>query len=524
VSGIKINRALVSVSNKEGLVGLGQRLQKLGIGIISTGNTHKKLVEAGVDAEYISDVTGFPEILGGRVKTLHPRIHAGLLADRGVSDHMQELKKLEIEPIDLVICNLYPFAETIRGGDVDIETAVENIDIGGPTMIRAAAKNHSGVVVVVSPEDYAKVLDELEANGCVVSLQTSRKLAAKAFAHTAAYDALIADYFAHQVEENADGFPQEMNLTFAKVSELRYGENPHQKAAFYQQIESREQGMSLTSAEQLHGKPLSFNNINDAGAALEMVKEFTEPTVVAVKHTNPCGIGSGRDLLVAYDKAYESDPVSIFGGIIGVNRTLTEDIARKINELFIEIVIAPEFTPGALAVLRQKEGIRLLRIPGLSEANGIEPGLDMKRVRGGVLVQDLDRQVLEQSALKVVTGVQPDDETMSELKFAWKVVKHVKSNAIVLSKNHGTIGIGAGQMNRVLAAEIAVNWAKEKAAGAVLASDAFFPFPDVVELAARAGVRAIIQPGGSIRDQESIDAANDAGITMVFTGMRHFKH
>jgi phosphoribosylaminoimidazolecarboxamide formyltransferase / IMP cyclohydrolase len=512
---VAIKRALVSVSNKEGIVEFVQALTELGVEVISTGGTKRQLQEAGVPVIGISDVTGFPEILDGRVKTLHPNIHGGLLAMRDVETHQQQLEEHNITPIDLVVVNLYPFKETIAKPDVTFEDAIENIDIGGPTMLRSAAKNHKFVTVVVDPSDYATVVEQVKETN-EVSEETRRKLAAKVFRHTAAYDSLISEYLTEQVGEE---FPESYTVTYEKVQDLRYGENPHQNAAFYKKPLG-DTG-SIAAAKQINGKELSYNNIQDANAALDIVKEFREPAVVAVKHMNPCGVGTSETIEEAYQKAYEADPVSIFGGIVAANREIDRETALKMKEIFLEIIIAPSFNEEALEVLTQKKNLRLLTLP-IDEKD--TPEKRLTAVHGGVLVQDEDRYTLEDAEVTVPTERKPTDEEWAALKLAWKVVKHVKSNAIVLTKNDRTVGVGAGQMNRVGAAGIAIEQAGEEANGAVMGSDAFFPMNDTVEAAGKAGVTAIIQPGGSIRDQESVDKANELGIAMVFTGVRHFKH
>jgi phosphoribosylaminoimidazolecarboxamide formyltransferase/IMP cyclohydrolase len=515
---VSVKKALISVSDKTGLIPFARRLAAAGVEIISTGGTAAMLQEAGIPVIGISEVTGFPEIMDGRVKTLHPNIHGGLLAVRDNETHQRQMKELHIEPIDLVVVNLYPFKQTIAKPDVTFAEAIENIDIGGPSMLRSAAKNHRYVTVVVDAADYEAVAAEIEANGDT-DLETRRRLAAKAFRHTAAYDALISRYLSEQVGEL---MPESYTVTFEKAQDLRYGENPHQRAAFYR--EPLAKGAGLATGEQLHGKELSYNNINDADAALAIVREFDEPAVVAVKHSNPCGVGIGRTVYQAYQKAYEADPVSIFGGIVAANRTIDKETALAMKEIFLEIILAPDFTEEALAVLKEKKNLRLLRIPMDGGESAATTSFRIASVAGGALIQDYDVKQLAESELRVVTERQPSEEELAQLKFAWKVVKHVKSNAIVLAKDNMTIGVGAGQMNRVGAAEIAIKQAGEKARGSVLASDAFFPMPDTVEAAARAGVTAIIQPGGSVRDQDSIDACNRYGITMIFTGTRHFKH
>jgi phosphoribosylaminoimidazolecarboxamide formyltransferase/IMP cyclohydrolase len=508
-------RALVSVSNKEGIVEFVQGLIEQGVEVISTGGTKKLLQEQGLNVIGISDVTGFPEIMDGRVKTLHPNIHGGLLAVRDNETHMAQANELGIQPIDFVVVNLYPFKETVSKPDVTFEDAIENIDIGGPTMIRSAAKNHEYVTVLVDPADYGAVLTELKENG-EVSKGLKQKLAAKVFRHTAAYDALISEYLTKQVGEES---PESITVTFEKKQDLRYGENPHQKATFYKSAFAT--ASSIAYAEQFHGKELSYNNINDADAALSIVKEFTEPAVVAVKHMNPCGVGVGSTIEEAYERAYAADPVSIFGGIVAANREIDKATAEKLHEIFLEIVIAPSFSKEALEVLQGKKNLRLLTI---DIAKSAAASKKLTSVQGGLLVQEEDILSLEDANVTIPTKRQPTEQEWEDLKLGWKVVKHVKSNAIVVAKDNMTIGIGAGQMNRVGAANIALAQAGEKAKGSALASDAFFPMDDTVEAAAKAGVTAIIQPGGSIRDEDSIKKADEYGIAMVFTGVRHFKH
>jgi len=513
-----LKRALISVSDKKGIVGFAKELKSLGTEIISTGGTAALLRENGVDVTGISEVTGFPECLDGRVKTLHPKIHGGLLAIRGNSEHMKQIEELGIEPIDMVVVNLYPFRQTIMKEGVTLEEAIENIDIGGPTMIRAAAKNYQDVVVLVDPADYGHVLEELKETGDV-SLKTKFRLSCKVFEHTSHYDTLIQQYLRSKLD--GDSFPDTLTMTYEKVQDMRYGENPHQKAVFYREIGSC--AGCITSAEQLHGKELSFNNINDTNGALELLKEFDEPTVVAVKHANPCGVGSADSIYNAYMKAYDADPVSIFGGIIAANREIDAQTAGEINRIFVEIVIAPSFTQEALDILKQKKNIRLLQLRDISRKVP-EGSFDMKKVGGGLLVQNINNELYNESDIRVVTKKQPSAEELETMRFAMKVVKHTKSNAIVLAKSKQTVGIGPGQVNRITAAKLAIDYGQDKCRGAVMASDAFFPFPDCVEAAYKAGVTAIIQPGGSIKDQESIEACDRYGIAMVFTGMRHFKH
>ncbi|WP_018664443.1 bifunctional phosphoribosylaminoimidazolecarboxamide formyltransferase/IMP cyclohydrolase [Heyndrickxia acidiproducens] len=509
-----MKRALISVSDKTGVVDFAKDLNGLGFEILSTGGTKKALEEAGVPVIGVEEVTGFPEILEGRLKTLHPNIHGGLLAKR-TPEHEKQIKEHGIAPIDLVCVNLYPFQQTIAKPDVTETEAIENIDIGGPTMLRAAAKNFEYVTVVVDANDYGKVIGELKAQGDV-TLATKKALAAKVFRHTAGYDAYIANYMTELVgEEN----PERVTFTYELKQSLRYGENPHQKASFY--INPLGSDFSIAHAKQLHGKALSYNNIHDADAALQMVKDFKEPVAVAVKHMNPCGIGVGETALEAYKKAYEADPKSIFGGIVAFNRPVEKETAQLLHEIFLEIVIAPSFTDEAFNILASKKNIRLLTVPFSDER---KPEKVLTSVEGGLLIQDQDTYTLEQADLKVATKREPTEQEWKALKLAWKVVKHVKSNAIVVTDAEKTLGVGAGQMNRVGSAEIALAQAGEKAKGAVMSSDAFFPMDDTVEAAAKAGITAIIQPGGSIRDEDSIKKANEYGIAMVLTGIRHFKH
>lgn len=516
-----IRRALLSVSDKSGLLELAKFLAASGVEMISTGGTYNTIKEAGLPVTYISEVTGFPEILDGRVKTLHPKIHGGLLAIRDSAEHRRQMESEKIEPIDLVVVNLYPFAATIAKPGVTLEDAIENIDIGGPSMLRSAAKNHRFVTVVVDPSDYEGLRAEMKANNGETTLEFRQKCALKVFSTTALYDSMIFNYLNSKYGTTEDGYPDLLQLSYLKKQSLRYGENPHQKAAFYQ--ETSVLPGTITSAKQLHGKELSFNNINDANAAIELVKEFAEPAVVAVKHANPCGVGIGKDGFEAYQKAYSSDPVSIFGGIVAFNREVDLKSAEAMSELFLEIIIAPHFSEEAFDLLAKKKNLRLLKLPELGEIATV-PGFDLKKVAGGLLIQETDTIKSNTAEWKVVTKKQPTPAELGELKFGWQVVKYVKSNAIVLTKDFGTIGIGPGQTNRVGAALIAIDQAGSKAKGSCLASDAFFPKPDTVEEAAKAGISAIIQPGGSIRDQESIDMADKLGIAMIFTGVRHFKH
>ncbi len=511
-----LQRALISVSNKAGVIEFSRGLAELGVEIVSTGGTAKALREAGVPVTYISDVTGFPEILDGRVKTLHPTVHGGILALRN-PDHLGQLAKHNITPIDLVAVNLYPFRETIAKPGVTLAEAIENIDIGGPTMVRSAAKNYENVLVIVNPERYHEVLEALRKGEAGRELRMA--LAREAFAHTASYDAAITAYLSG-IGEGAEQFPPTMDLSLKRVQVLRYGENPHQQAAFYR--DPAVTGPCVGNAVQLAGKELSYNNILDINSAFELVREFIEPAAVIVKHNNPCGCAVAAQLTDAYLKALEGDPVSAFGGIIALNRVVDAPTAQEMAKLFVEAIIAPGYEDEALEILKKKANLRLLSTGDLTIQTNDR--LDMRKVNGGLLAQEFDREVLKLPELKVVTKRTPTQNEMDELIFAMTLVKHVKSNAIVLTKERQLIGVGAGQMNRVGSAKIAINQAGEKAAGAVLGSDAFFPFNDTVLEAARAGITAIIQPGGSIRDEESIKACDEAGMAMVFTGMRHFKH
>lgn len=518
-----MKRALLSVSDKTGIIEFAKELSSLGWEIISTGGTHKALEDAGLKVTGISDVTGFPECLDGRVKTLHPAIHAGVLAMRSNPEHMKQLEELKIDTIDMVVVNLYPFKQTILKDGVTRAEAIENIDIGGPTMIRAAAKNYQDVAVIVDPEDYGKIIAELKENG-EVSLDTKFYLSAKVFMHTANYDSLIASYMKKQA--GIDTFSDTLTLTYEKVQDMRYGENPHQKAAFYKEI-GNTKGL-LTNAKQLHGKELSFNNINDMNGALDLLKEFTEPTVVACKHANPCGVASADNIHDAYVKAYTSDPVSIFGGIITANREIDKATAEEISKIFVEIVVAPSFTNEALEILEKKKNIRIMVLENILEKQA-DDALDIKKVSGGILVQTIDNALYNEEDLKVVTKEAPTEKEMEDLIFALKMVKFTKSNGIAIAKDKRSIGIGPGQVNRIWACQQAIDHGtKELGAdsvkGACLASDAFFPFPDCVEECAKAGITAIVTPGGSVNDQLSIDACDKYGIAMVFTGMRHFKH
>ncbi|WP_413527661.1 bifunctional phosphoribosylaminoimidazolecarboxamide formyltransferase/IMP cyclohydrolase [Marinilactibacillus psychrotolerans] len=510
-----MKRALISVSDKTNIVEFAQALVKQRVEIISTGGTKNVLDEAGIPTISIEEVTGFPEMMDGRVKTLHPLIHGGLLGRRDLDSHLDAMKEHNIQPIDFVCVNLYPFKETISRMDVTPEEAIEQIDIGGPSMLRSAAKNFASVTVVVDAADYTKVIEDLQTNG-QTSLETRKALAAKVFRHTASYDALIADYLTELSGEDAES----VTVTYNKKQSLRYGENSHQSAVFYE--DPMASGFSIAKATQLHGKELSYNNIKDADAAIRMAREFDEPVAVAVKHMNPCGIGIGETIEKAFNRAYEADSISIFGGIVVLNREVSLAVAEKLHQIFLEIVIAPSFSKEAFDLLSSKKNIRLLE---LDFSKAAEAGKEMVSVLGGLLIQDQDWIAeSDKPEWKVVTETKPTDEQIKALALNWKVVKHVKSNAIVVGNTTQTLGIGAGQMNRIGAAKIAIEQAEDQAEGAVLASDAFFPMDDSVEYAARHGIKAIIQPGGSIKDQASIDKANEYGIAMVFTATRHFRH
>lgn len=514
-------KALISVSDKTGIVEFAKELEKLGIEIISTGGTYKKLKEENISAIEISELTGFPECLDGRVKTLHPKVHAGILAMRSNPDHMKQLTELNIDPIDFVIVNLYPFKQTIMKDNVSREECVENIDIGGPTMLRAAAKNYQDVAVITDPADYSKVLEELKSNG-KVSLDTKFYLMQKVFEHTSNYDSMICNYIKKERHDNS--YSTTLSLTYEKVQEMRYGENPHQTGCLYKEVGKCEG--SLVKAKQLNGKELSFNNINDTNGALELLKEFEEPTVVACKHGNPCGVGSANDIYKAWQKAYNADKMSIFGGIVVFNREINEEIATEMSEMFLEVIVAPSYSEKALEVLTKKKNVRVLELPKITVKQP-EGAYDIKKINGGIIVQTIDSKLLDE--YEVVTDRAPTEKELEDLMFAWKVVKFVKSNGIALAKNKQTVGIGPGQVNRIWSTKQCVEHAEEligenATQGAVLASDAFFPFDDCVEAAHAAGITAIIQPGGAKKDQLSIDKCNEYGMTMIFTHMRHFKH
>jgi len=517
-----ITRALISVSDKTGVIEFSQALTAAGVEILSTGGTARLLREHGINVVEVSDYTGFPEMMDGRVKTLHPKIHGGILGRRGTDDAVME--EHGIGPIDLVAVNLYPFQQTIANPDCDLETAIENIDIGGPTMIRAAAKNYKDVAVVVDPGDYPGVLAEMAENGGALSQQTRFHLAVKTFTHTAAYDGAISNYLSGlDLEGKLTTFPAALNLQFNLAQDMRYGENPHQKAAFY--VEDSRGEASVSTARQLQGKALSFNNIADTDAALECVKQFDAgPACVIVKHANPCGVAIGATLLEAYDRAYKTDPESAFGGIIACNRELDGETAKAIVERqFVEVIIAPSISAEAAAAVAEKKNVRLLECGSWEGQGGFR--LDYKRVKGGLLVQGADLELYNE--LKVVSKRVPTEDEMRDLLFAWRVAKFVKSNAIVYGRDNMTIGVGAGQMSRINSARIAgikAEHAGLEVKGSVMASDAFFPFRDGIDSAAEAGIAAVIQPGGSMRDEEVIAAADEHGMAMVFTGMRHFRH
>lgn len=516
-----IRRALISVSDKTGIVPFAKALQELNIEILSTGGTYKLLQAEGVPAIEISEYTGFPEMMDGRVKTLHPKVHGGILARRDQDQAVME--EHDIPPIDLVVVNLYPFEATVANPDCDLPTAIENIDIGGPTMLRAAAKNNRFVGVVVNPSDYEPIIELLKTNGGALSQETRFDLAVKTYEHTAAYDGAIANYLGGKIDEESN-FPRTFNTQFLKAQEMRYGENPHQNAAFY--VESNPSEASISTSEQLQGKALSYNNIADTDAALECVKSFSEPACVIVKHANPCGVAIAASPMQAYELAFQTDPTSAFGGIIAFNRELDAETAQRIvDQQFTEVIIAPSISAEALEITAAKKNVRVLRCGQWQEQRAQE--FDYKRVNGGLLVQDRDIHQISRDDLKVVSARAPTEDEIRDLLFAWSVAQYVKSNAIVYCKNNQTIGVGAGQMSRVYSAKIAgIKAADEdlEVKGSVMASDAFFPFRDGIDAAASAGISAIIQPGGSMRDDEVIAAADEADIAMVFTSIRHFRH
>ncbi len=520
----KVTRALISVSDKTGIVEFAQALSAQGVEILSTGGTHRLLNENGVAVREVSDYTGFPEMMDGRVKTLHPKVHGGILGRRGTDDAVME--EHGILGIDMVVVNLYPFAATVADPNCDLPTAIENIDIGGPTMVRSAAKNHKDVAIVVNAGDYSAVLDEMQNQDAQLGYETRYNLMVKAFEHTAGYDGMIANHFgARNTQNEARDFPNTFNAQYIKKQEMRYGENPHQKAAFY--VEEEPAGASIATATQLQGKELSYNNIADTDAALECVKQFDQPTCVIVKHANPCGVAVATDIKTAYDLAFATDPESAFGGIIAFNRELDAATAEAICERqFVEVIIAPSISDAAKEAVSAKKNVRLLEC-GEWDASSSAQGFDYKRVNGGLLIQDRDKGMVTADDLKVVTERKPTDAELDDMLFAWKVAKMVKSNAIIYTKNNQTIGVGAGQMSRINSARIAAIKAEHaglEVKGAVMASDAFFPFRDGIDNAAEVGISCVIQPGGSIRDDEVIAAADEHGMTMVFTSMRHFRH
>ena len=515
---VKINRALISVSDKTGLVDLAKVLDKFGAEIISTGGTAKALNEAGIKTMNISDVTKFPEMLDGRVKTLHPAVHGGLLARRDLPEHMETIASHDIKPIDLVVVNLYPFEATVAKPGVKREEAIENIDIGGPSMLRSAAKNADSVAVIVNPSRYPAIIEELEKNNGALSLETRHDLQKEVFKTTSEYDGAISAYLGEP--GGYTDFPERLTLRFRKLQDCRYGENPHQRAAYYAELNPP--AHSLVNAKQLHGKELSFNNVLDMNAAWGLSAEFSVPTVVVVKHTNPCGVALSNDITDAYQKAWDADALSAFGGVVALNRPVTKKIAEHMKGVFIEIVIAPGFDEDAMEILTQKKDIRLLI---MDEKKGSHIGdKDFKKAGGGLLLQDMDLSHEDRDEMKVVTKRHPTEGEWEDLLFAWRVGKHIKSNTILLAKDMVTVGVGAGQMSRVVSAQIAAMKAGDKAKDSVLASDAFFPFRDGIDAAAEVGAKAVIQPGGSVRDDEVIAAANEHGMAMVFTGYRHFRH
>ncbi len=556
---VRIKRALISVSNKEGIVDFAKTLEETGVEIISTGGTYRKLEESGIKVKKVEEVTGFPEMLNGRVKTLHPYIHGGILADRSNENHMNEVSNSKIKLIDMVVVNLYPFKETISRANVTMEEAIENIDIGGPTMIRSAAKNYKGVAVVVDPDDYKKIQAELKDSGGYISLGTLFRLSVKAFQHTCEYDSVIFNYLKNktgsfdnsdisirdyldidcssagkEMEDNfrySDGnFKDSLGLNLKKIQNLRYGENPHQKASYYKYIDTGTD--NFAGARQLQGKELSYNNILDGNAAFGIVKEFATPCVAVIKHNNPCGAAAAQSVEEAYKKAYQCDPVSAFGSVVACNMEWTAEAAKFMLDKYVEVLIAPDFDQQALKILAERQNLRILKmdfelntyIDSINSDDFKLEKVDIKSVDGGLLVQDLDEGPDSKKDMKVVTSVEPDPAKWNDLLFGWQIVKSVKSNAIVLAANNSTVGIGAGQMSRIDAAEIAIRKSNGRCKNSIMASDAFFPFEDVAELAAKNGITAIIQPGGSIRDKEVIESCNKNKITMVFTGKRHFRH
>lgn len=524
---VKVKRALISVSDKNGLEEFAKELAAHGVEILSTGGTAKAIKEAGIDVKDVSDHTGFPEIMDGRVKTLHPKVHGGILSRRSDDAHVKAQNDHDIGDIDLVVVNLYPFIETVASG-ADYDTCVENIDIGGPAMIRAAAKNHEFVTIITDPQDYQAVLDDMKSHNGSTTYKLRQKLAANAYALTATYDSNIASWFSNQID--SDEYPRRISFSGTLKQTLRYGENPHQSGALYLVDGSNRPGAA--HATQVQGKELSYNNINDTDAAFELVAEFDDPAVAIIKHANPCGVATGKDTLAAYEQALQCDPVSAFGGIIALNRTLTAAAAKRIIETFSEVIIAPDIEAAALDILKEKKNVRVLTTGAMPDIH--EKRRMVTRVAGGLLVQDNDFGILTEKDLKVVSEREPTEEELEDMLFAFKVCKHVKSNAIIYAKDGATVGIGAGQMSRLDSSRIAARkaqdaaeaagWDEPKTKGSVVASDAFFPFADGLIAAAEAGVTAIIQPGGSIRDEEVIKAADERGLAMIFTGMRHFRH
>src|SRR4030043_1764742 len=556
---VKIKRVLISVSKKEGIVDFARTLEEAGAEIISTGGTYRALEEAGIKVKKVEEFTGFPEMLNGRVKTLHPYVHGGILADRSNENHMKEVSDSGIKLIDMVVVNLYPFKETISKSDVTLEEAIENIDIGGPTMIRSAAKNYKGVAVVVDPEDYKKIQEELGESGGFISSGTLFRLAVKAFQHTCEYDSIVFNYLKGKIgdfgssdisvrdylnvdcggpagenEDNFRGasgdFKDSLNFDLVKIQNLRYGENPHQKASYYKYKDSSQE--NFTGASQLQGKELSYNNIMDGNSAFGIVREFSVPCVAVIKHNNPCGAAVGNTVEEAYMKAYQCDPVSAFGSVVASNVKWSGEAARFMLDKYVEVIIAPDFDAEALEILAEKQNLRVLKIDfkldnylsKLNSDNFKLEKVDIKSVDGGMLLQDLDEGMDNRMNMKVVTEIEPDSSLWDDLLFGWQIAKNVKSNAIVLAVSGSTVGIGAGQMSRIDAAEIAIKKSNGRCKGSVLASDGFFPFEDVAELAAKNGIKAIIQPGGSVRDKEVIESCNRNKIPMIFTGKRHFRH
>lgn len=510
-----MKRALISVYDKEGIVEFALSLKKLGWDIISTGGTYKLLRDNDIHVFEVDEITKFKEILDGRVKTLNPRIHGGILFKRDNIEHRKTIEDLGILPIHMVVNNLYPFEETVKKEGVSHEEIIENIDIGGPSMIRAAAKNYNDVTVVIDPKDYNLVLAELIKEG-ETSFNTREYLASKVFSYTSYYDSLISNYFNQLANVK---FPDYLTLSYKKKDELRYGENPHQEASIY--VEPSIDSGSILNGEKLHGKELSYNNINDGNAAISIIKEFDKPTAVAIKHANPCGVACGDTILEAYKKAYECDSESIFGGIVALNRQVEEDLARELNKIFLEIIIAPSFSEEALKVLTNKKNIRLIKLEDISLP--YKKTLDFKKIQGGLLVQDKNQDMFKDE-MEIASILSPDDQDIEELIFAWKVAKHITSNGVVISKDEATLGIGLGEVNRFFAVEGAIKRAGDRSKDAYLASDGFFPFSDSIEALSKAGIKAIIQPGGSLKDGEVIDKANEEKMIMVLTGIRHFKH